>query len=245
MLAAPSVSSVTARVSRWRVRGVREVLRSALSAACVACGTLGGAIAGAIAGAATRRGVVGGAVRGAYAGAFTLLETLDLGVWFDAGESAAGDSVVVGESADGSAVGSATAGGRRRSGESYAVLADERDGAAVVVAMPFTHAMNFAQVLRMVASDECSRGASASGVADLPVRAFRDEDATTQGTATTCAVCLCGFVEGETLKTLPNCSHEFHESCVDRWLLRRDCCPMCRRRASVDRDRSDESDRDE
>lgn len=232
MRAAVSVPSVTSAAARSRAseasRAVREVIRSALRGACVACGTLGGAIAGAIAGAASSRGVVCGAVRGAYVGAFTLLETLDLGGDCDAGAGG----------------GAADAGRRTRAGESYAVLADERDGAAVVVAMPFTHAMNFAQVLRMVANGECSRGASTSGVADLPVRAFRGDDATTRGRVTTCAVCLCGFVDGETVKTLPNCSHEFHESCVDRWLLRRDCCPMCRRRASVDRDRSDESDGD-
>jgi len=228
MLVAQPAVPLTPRAERASASGassaVREAFRSALGAACVACGTLGGAIAGAIAGVTSERGIVRGAVRGAYAGAFTLLETLDLGWDFAA---AAGDG---------------TAGGRARSGESYAVLTDARAGVVRAVAMPltFTHAMNFTQVLRMATSGECSRGAAASDVTKLPVREFRDEDATTQ--AATCAVCLCAFVGGETVKTLPNCSHEFHESCIDPWLLRRDCCPMCRRRASIDRDSSSESD---
>lgn len=232
MLVAQPAVPLRPRAERASASGassaVREAFRSALGAACVACGTLGGAIAGAIAGATSERGIVRGAVRGAYAGAFTLLETLDLGWDFAA--------------AAGAAAGDGTAGGRARAGESYAVLTDERAGVVRAVAMPltFTHAMNFTQVLRMVTSGECSRGAAASDVTKLPVREFRDEDATTQ--AATCAVCLCAFVGGETVKTLPNCSHEFHESCIDPWLLRRDCCPMCRRRASIDRDSSSESD---
>lgn len=41
-----------------------------------------------------------------------------------------------------------------------------------------------------------------------------------------CAVCLCDFEAGESLRQLP-CKHFFHEQCVDRWLVRNKRCPLC------------------
>ena len=118
-----------------------------------------------------------------------------------------------------------------------------RDGSTRIVAMPFTHAMNFTQVLRMLANGEADRGASAVKVAELPSRTFRRSEGV-DAIDGTCAVCLDVFLDGEMVKTLPSCAHEFHEACVDRWLLRRDCCPICRRRASIDVDREQNVDGD-
>jgi hypothetical protein len=41
-----------------------------------------------------------------------------------------------------------------------------------------------------------------------------------------CAVCLCEFEDGDSLRRLP-CGHFFHEHCVDRWLVRNKRCPLC------------------
>ncbi|KAK9747939.1 hypothetical protein RND81_02G025100 [Saponaria officinalis] len=43
-----------------------------------------------------------------------------------------------------------------------------------------------------------------------------------------CAVCLCKFCDHDTLRLLPLCSHAFHVSCIDTWLLSNSTCPLCR-----------------
>uniref|UniRef100_A0A061S256 E3 ubiquitin-protein ligase RLIM n=1 Tax=Tetraselmis sp. GSL018 TaxID=582737 RepID=A0A061S256_9CHLO len=42
-----------------------------------------------------------------------------------------------------------------------------------------------------------------------------------------CAICLCAYEEGETMRRLP-CNHEFHMKCIDQWLTQHTTCPMCR-----------------
>eukprot|EP00250_Pteridium_aquilinum_P010326 c19302_g1_i2 orf=522-815(-) len=43
-----------------------------------------------------------------------------------------------------------------------------------------------------------------------------------------CAVCLGEYKEEELLRTLPQCGHNFHASCIDAWLQRHATCPVCR-----------------
>src|SRR3989344_3922436 len=40
----------------------------------------------------------------------------------------------------------------------------------------------------------------------------------------TCSICLESMESGKEMR----CKHVFHESCLDRWLVRRGTCPMCR-----------------
>jgi len=46
-----------------------------------------------------------------------------------------------------------------------------------------------------------------------------------------CSVCLNDFAQGDSIRTLPSCSHCFHRACIDLWLLRRADCPLCKRSA--------------
>eukprot|EP00051_Salpingoeca_urceolata_P016513 m.219818 g.219818 ORF g.219818 m.219818 type:complete len:535 (+) comp18699_c0_seq4:37-1641(+) len=42
-----------------------------------------------------------------------------------------------------------------------------------------------------------------------------------------CAVCLDNFQRGDALRTLP-CTHQFHPSCIDPWLIEHRSCPLCK-----------------
>ncbi|KAF5742373.1 hypothetical protein HS088_TW09G00418 [Tripterygium wilfordii] len=43
-----------------------------------------------------------------------------------------------------------------------------------------------------------------------------------------CAICLAEFSEGEKIRVLPKCNHQFHVACIDKWLLSHSSCPTCR-----------------
>ncbi|GMH24685.1 hypothetical protein Nepgr_026528 [Nepenthes gracilis] len=43
-----------------------------------------------------------------------------------------------------------------------------------------------------------------------------------------CSICLTRFQEGDDLRLLPKCSHAFHISCIDVWLMSHKNCPLCR-----------------
>jgi len=45
--------------------------------------------------------------------------------------------------------------------------------------------------------------------------------------SSTCVICLQDFAEGARVRRL-GCLHLFHVNCVDAWLKRNRCCPVCR-----------------
>ncbi|XP_077571650.1 RING finger protein 215 [Stigmatopora nigra] len=47
-------------------------------------------------------------------------------------------------------------------------------------------------------------------------------------TADNCVVCLEAYRPNQRLRVLP-CRHEYHQECVDPWLLLRHTCPLCKR----------------
>jgi len=50
---------------------------------------------------------------------------------------------------------------------------------------------------------------------------------TSGGTPDNCAICIEEFLEGVELRELP-CSHQFHLTCIDPWLLSNQTCPLCK-----------------
>ncbi|CAL0323601.1 unnamed protein product [Lupinus luteus] len=46
-----------------------------------------------------------------------------------------------------------------------------------------------------------------------------------------CAVCLSVLEDEEMVRLLPNCKHNFHVGCIDKWLTSHSTCPICRTEA--------------
>ncbi|KAJ6701853.1 RING-H2 FINGER PROTEIN ATL20-LIKE [Salix koriyanagi] len=44
----------------------------------------------------------------------------------------------------------------------------------------------------------------------------------------TCPICLSEYQAKDTLRTIPDCNHYFHASCIDEWLKMNATCPLCR-----------------
>lgn len=76
------------------------------------------------------------------------------------------------------------------------------------------------------------RGVGPEIVEALPTETFKKPEPGTEHmrpeSATQCMICLSEFEEGETLRRLP-CTHVFHQTCIDEWLLHRStqCC-LCK-----------------
>mmetsp|Transcript_57056 Transcript_57056/g.105485 ORF Transcript_57056/g.105485 Transcript_57056/m.105485 type:complete len:392 (-) Transcript_57056:31-1206(-) len=50
-----------------------------------------------------------------------------------------------------------------------------------------------------------------------------------------CSICLEACTEGQLVRTLLSCGHQFHGECIEKWLARREWCPNCRQ--NVDQSR--------
>lgn len=61
-------------------------------------------------------------------------------------------------------------------------------------------------------------------ISAIEVVRFSAEDFAEPGV--TCSICLSEFNEGTIMRRLP-CGHDFHQRCVDKWLLRNKRCPLC------------------
>jgi len=65
-------------------------------------------------------------------------------------------------------------------------------------------------------------GLSPADIDQLPIESWSScEDAE-------CSICLNDIFEGDAVRRLPGCSHTFHKSCIDLWVLRRADCPLCK-----------------
>ncbi|XP_059644995.1 putative RING-H2 finger protein ATL21A [Cornus florida] len=44
----------------------------------------------------------------------------------------------------------------------------------------------------------------------------------------TCPICLSEYQPKDTLRSIPECNHYFHATCIDEWLGMNSTCPLCR-----------------
>ncbi|KAK2385239.1 putative RING-H2 finger protein ATL21A [Trifolium repens] len=49
----------------------------------------------------------------------------------------------------------------------------------------------------------------------------------------TCSICLSEYQLKETLRSIPECNHYFHATCIDEWLKMNGTCPICRNSPEV------------
>ncbi|KAL3077981.1 hypothetical protein niasHS_012923 [Heterodera schachtii] len=43
-----------------------------------------------------------------------------------------------------------------------------------------------------------------------------------------CAICLDSYKEGQMIRQIPPCQHNFHSECIDFWVKQHNNCPICR-----------------
>ncbi|KAK4723561.1 hypothetical protein R3W88_026340 [Solanum pinnatisectum] len=46
-----------------------------------------------------------------------------------------------------------------------------------------------------------------------------------------CSICLSIIEDGGLVRVLPNCKHNFHVECIDKWFNYHSTCPLCRTEA--------------
>ncbi|KAJ4457161.1 hypothetical protein PAPYR_7460 [Paratrimastix pyriformis] len=74
---------------------------------------------------------------------------------------------------------------------------------------------------------EEDQGISPAYLRRLPTASYRRPSNPDATAPTQCPVCLCDFEEGDQVRYLP-CLHQFHVACVDKWLLEKATCPICK-----------------
>ncbi|XP_071955404.1 uncharacterized protein [Antedon mediterranea] len=68
------------------------------------------------------------------------------------------------------------------------------------------------------------KGLSAIEISQLPTFIYTP-DCKIQNKA--CSICMADYETGDNLRKLP-CFHDYHDTCVDQWLVKNPACPICR-----------------
>ncbi|KAK7303864.1 hypothetical protein RJT34_14781 [Clitoria ternatea] len=83
------------------------------------------------------------------------------------------------------------------------------------------------QPLHWIASRRLNSGLKKTEMVALPTSTYYS-GSPSSSSPSNCAICLAEFSDGNTLRSLPNCNHNFHVDCIDKWLLAHSSCPTCR-----------------
>uniref|UniRef100_A0AAY4ERN0 RING-type domain-containing protein n=1 Tax=Denticeps clupeoides TaxID=299321 RepID=A0AAY4ERN0_9TELE len=83
------------------------------------------------------------------------------------------------------------------------------------------------QIWRFRCEQTHLKSVAQKAIQKLKVRTLKRGDEEVGSEAHSCAVCIEGYKEGEVVTVL-TCSHFFHKSCIEPWLLEHRTCPMCK-----------------
>ncbi|KAJ8646118.1 hypothetical protein MRB53_007866 [Persea americana] len=78
-----------------------------------------------------------------------------------------------------------------------------------------------------------NKGLKKKVIRSLPKLSYND--AVKEKLPQDCPICLAEFADGDEVRVLPQCSHEFHAACVDMWLGAHSSFPTCRQILSAGR----------
>ncbi|CAL5019539.1 unnamed protein product [Urochloa decumbens] len=181
-----------------------------------AAGALTGAVTGAVAGRASDSGVLRGAGLGAFAGAVLSIEVLEASRAYWCSDR----------------LGSHGASSMADFIEQLiqARFAQEQFASSGYTASRWQVSMSdFGHdELYDIFGDISSKGLTLESLKRLPHHVVTEQMRDSFGEILSCPICLQDLVAGETARRLPNCSHTFHQPCVDKWLVDHGSCPVCR-----------------
>ena len=85
------------------------------------------------------------------------------------------------------------------------------------------------EMLQSLDEGNSSRGATEAQLRSLPVHVQQEARGAgaDDGADGVCSVCLEPYEKGQRVKSAP-CLHRFHESCLDKWLVEKPSCPICK-----------------
>ena len=85
--------------------------------------------------------------------------------------------------------------------------------------------MTYEQLLELEENNgKVSKGLNPNVIRAIPEKMWMTKHDSTDDQ---CSICFEKFERRQKIKTLKKCSHEYHSSCIDKWLIEQKKCPMC------------------
>lgn len=106
---------------------------------------------------------------------------------------------------------------------SVMMLSGLRAAAAIVIFKAFFPADQHGNAAEVAAPVV---GATTRQIRANPIVWYEPASSDDETSACSCSICLSDFAVGASMRRLP-CAHQFHRSCIDKWLARNKRCPLC------------------
>ena len=85
--------------------------------------------------------------------------------------------------------------------------------------------MTYEQLLELEENNgKVSKGLTPAQIRAIPEKMWMSKHGSVEDQ---CSICFEKFERRQKIKTLGKCKHEYHSSCIDKWLKEQKKCPMC------------------